>query len=759
MSLSVGGHKFKVSQVPFSAEVPCRVNVKKRREKVVYRALSDNDNINIEYLIGNTISPDDNVYISDRSTSLVQNRVPSADDITTETTSSFTLNVDQFLVTDIFTSPTPTQPSQPLFYVHTLENFNSTVDNFAYKELISIEFANYDLQSTELSAYVLDSTTGEFFNNLENSYNEDTGEANVTFIKYAVRTTLTNSSTIEVFHELLDNEPIYQEASFDDIDEFGILLPSVKRYLIDELLGGTQFLITMPSKQVYAYKELPESRIRLLPPTATSVSDLWNVRVTNGKFITSLNYTSTVFRNYKYQIAEFDSQTFTPYPPYKSQVEETATWITPGLCQVAKNVVDDVNLNFYVDVIVLSRTGTVKYAYSTDPQKIGTLYGISSVSYTAGILSVDQPNGFIELSGTTRDDDEILVSYVTKEEEYEFTSLDFNPVSNLDILNQRIVLYISPESVGTGSLDRSLYYLVVDPLGKIIYSSQADENAAGLDPATQKLLAEDFDTTGTPTHTFYYDKTSTTAGLASRASGVNPSSVEDFSFIDKYTVESQLFSSLTTVSGTTLENLTENGRFLVLGDVYVGESQRPTAFTEFDVRIEGGGIKDDQVTDALAEQPEAAWYWDFIARRPYPATTAFYVEVPQTLLSTHGGRFTRSEIKTLIDKHMQLGGYAALNTYGVDPTVTGVSTSSGSALIAWPSYGSSTTYAIFQSKNIDGPFSQYNNVTYNDRSAGNCVLMTGFIPNTKYYLEVRATKDSDVSAGPLVAITTTALGG
>lgn len=757
MTISDVKHQVTVDSVPITIDTPTRVNIKKRRERVVYRTLSNRDNINISYLIGQDTVPSNNLFVSDRSTSITQNRIPSVENLQIKTTGSLTLGVDKFLVTSKFTVETPTRPETPLFFAHTLSQFNPTVLNFENKTLLSLEFADHNLKPIKVSDYVLDSSTGEVFNNLENSFNNSTTDFEITFVKYTVRTIVGSTQTITIHHELLSNAPIFSLADFDDIDSFGnIKSTSPYKYLVDEEVGGEQFIVTLQSIQKYAYKETPESRIKILSPTALDNTVPWNVRVTNGQFITSLESSPGVFSNYKYRIPEFTAQIFQPFPPYKFQPEEKAEFITTTIVKVAKNIVVNTGLGLFMDVRVKNSAGTTKFVYSNDPSKTGTLYLGGTLYYTDGVLSVDAKSGFIELTDEVRDDDDIIVTYFTEETEYELTAIDFNPINNLNILTQRVAIYIAPETYSSGDLDRGLFYLVINSLGEIVYSNQVAENPESINPSTQKMFSEDFFADGTPRHQFFYDKTSTASGLQSRIGEASEVYAPDFSFIDKYSVESILFNSSVTVSGHP-SNFTENPKFLILGDIYVGENQSPESLSKFDVRVQGGGLKEDNKRAALEQQPEAAWYWDLNQNRPYPSVGAFLAEIPQSVHEDFGGTFTRDQIVDVVHRHMKIGGYAIVNTYGIDPVILeeNSATTSGTIYFEWPSYGSDVSYDVYLSTAIDTGFVAQNSSSISDIAAGNSILLSGLSSSTKYYTQLGATKDDVESRGPVVSFTTT----
>jgi len=290
--------------------------------------------------------------------------------------------------------------------------------------------------------------------------------------------------------------------------------------------------------------------------------------------------------------------------------------------------------------------------------------------------------------------EEARADYYTLDEYYDFTEFNFNPVSNLASLSQKIVLYVAPESLSTGTLANSLHHLVVDDLGRVTYCSQADSPSAPYDSATSKLVSEDFDTDGVVSHHFDYDYPSTTPGLLSRASGVGDP--DDFSFKDKYTVDSVLFDDVlvsgVSLSGTLLENYNENARFLVLGEVQIGPAVAADNLFLYDTRLNGGGIMESRLDLAIDQQPEAIWYADVAQANTYPGMGAFMVHVPHKVLSEYGGNFTRDQVTAVFEKHMAAGGYGVIRSYGLDPVYTGLVGWSGTVQLRWPSYDSALQY-------------------------------------------------------------------
>lgn len=745
-----------VNSVPVQVDTSLRLNIRKRRERIVYRTITDKDNINIAYLLGTQTTPSNNLFIVDRSNSLVQNRIPS-NDYTVVTAGGLLINTDKVLITDTFTTDLPTAPKTPLFYVHTLKNFNSDIDNFADKILLTVEFANYVQKTIAFKEYVLDTDTGKIYNNIENIYDVLTGELSIKFIKYAVKTTTDGITTIETYHELVDNQPVYEEASWDDIDEYGNIVSGRQKFISSSYASGAYYEIKLPSVQEYAYKEIPASRIRVLTPTAADTSLPWNVRVSNGSFLASLKNTTSTYLTYSYKVAEFASQLYNPYPPYKQQNKQTAIWIHKNLIKAPRNVVYESTLALYTTIVIKDSSGTIYQVLTNDPDKIDTYYASTSILHEDGILSIDRMNGFIEVAAEIASSDIVEVYYFTEEDEYLFSAVDFNPVTNSDILKERIVIYTVPETTYTGELDTTLHYLKVNQAGQIIYCSQVDDNPLSIETSTTKLRNEDFNTDGSPKHEFYYDTASTASGLAYRASGINTDAIADLSFIDKYTVESVLFYAQSGIAATypTSENLRENPHFLVLADITVGESEAPARLADFDVRVEGGGLKEEYVTAAMLEQPEVLHFTDIETPKFYPSAGSFYVQVPQSLLTINGGDWTKDQIRSVVDKHMRAGGYAAIDTYGLNPVITSTVSGIASVRVDWPSYGNNIAYNAYFSNDMEYDFVLASGSPFADNTSGNSLTLEGLSAPTTYFVYIESVEpDGETSMSQTVSITT-----
>ena len=103
-----------------------------------------------------------------------------------------------------------------------------------------------------------------------------------------------------------------------------------------------------------------------MPPSSPAITDPWFVRLTNGRFKTTLPYTPELSIGYEYGIAEFNSQTFDPLPPYRSQSGEQADRVSARIIQVAKNVAYKPDNSLYVNIVVQDEFGDPKYAFTNE---------------------------------------------------------------------------------------------------------------------------------------------------------------------------------------------------------------------------------------------------------------------------------------------------------------------------------------------------------------------------------------------------------
>jgi len=683
------GLKFIVSSVSKEFETDCFMNVVKRREDLSFRTSVGLSSANVGFVSGDPLGPSNSLSISDRSTALAGNR-PRESNYTSLNAISFEISTEEFLLTNVFTDEERTIQPLPLFFKHTLNTTNLP----SGAELMSVKILNHLLLEQEVAELKVDLTNGIIYNNLVNSYDSAT-EWTVYYVRYKVK----NGTRIDTFTDLLDNVTQFQVAEFEDLGTDMKLLPTAEAYLIEESLDG--FTVTLPALADYAFKSLAESRLRVVKPTTTSLSDPWFVRVSNGKFFSRVGGTL-----YKYRVAEFLSQSFFPEAPIKISRDELAAPITRSLIKTDyEALTEDSSLDMYVDVQIANVSGVALAAYTTnsinegETAENGKVYEYWNKTDRAGIRSIDHETGFIDVEGILlKETDKVTCTYYYEERHYEFASIDFNPISNRQILDSTLVLFIDPEAAGE-TKTQTLYYLLLDQTGRCLASNWPD-----YDNDTQLL------TNGS---VLFYELVPPYL--------TSPPTNEIF--IDDYTVE---------VSGV----------FLVLADVTVDEGSHIDDLILIDSRRRGGGIRDDRYEEALVLNPELVWNWDQgnWDGVPYRGTATYMVEVPVNVLDGAGGTFRTNQVTDVVERHTAFGVYPITKAYGPDIQVSGITPAATSISFSWSSHGfdidEDLKYNIYKGISVTGPWDLVSGSPVDHSVSGHDFTISGLIPNTIYFFTI-----------------------
>lgn len=633
-------HSFSISQINRVYPIDCKLNIVKRIEEILYRSNFDSENVNIAFLSNDPVTSETNLSIVDRSTSLEANREFDTDPVSF-VGSSFLIETENFLVTDVFTDPINSVGEIPLFYKHIIgkdilsrvDIDNEDWDLAATTKLISFSFLDYNLQPIKAKEFKLDSATGIIYINLLIEY-----KTHLDFTPYYIKYSVNISGAVKTFIELLDSIPTYRIADFDDLSPSMTLLQDGRKvYLIDEQTND--FLITLPISNTYAYKPLSSARIKIIPPSGSTTDDAWHIRVTNGKFFTSINGTL-----YKYHLEEFLTQTFFPWAPLKTITNEIALVLDNHLVKLDhENIFTSEDDLIFLNLLINDAEDNGLAAFTTDSSIVGNIAtnGKPFVFWTEqnhqGIRSIDRLNGIIDIEGFELASDYLIyANYVFSETHYEFTQFNLNPFLNKEAIATKLILFVEPDTISS-SLTANLHYLLVDKSGKVTTSDWDQWNQ------TSGVMLD-----GAP---LYYET----------YPSFMPSGVHHI-FTEEFTTESSVLSSL-------------SSPFLILGDTSVSEAQHWTETSIFDTRIRGGGIIASEFETAIESQPEAVWYWDqgYWDGIPYPGNASFLIEVPADILdNATNGRFSYKEIRDVIGKHTAAGIYPVLRSYHSEITLSGI---------------------------------------------------------------------------------------
>jgi len=717
---------------------------------------------------------------------------------------SFSTSGRYFLLTDIVGDFVSSVPA-PFYWKHVLPSGDIIPDSVSIldKNLNDVEDNSFRVVRTEARDSSDQIVSGTYescavFSNYRNTFNAETGESDIYYVRYEV-----SGSN---HYELLNNEPAFSEATADDISSVtGQLKTWRKVYIISP--GVIYYSITTPhSSTDYFLKSLDRSRIQVSSPVDDGDDAPWFVNISNGGFTTILDGNS-----YSYSVPEFSSQTFSPLEPYKVEVNEKATLISPDLLKLGHTPLKVDSSMFSMEVLIQDVDGNTVYALTTDTSKASETYleggerifrSLSEDAEwvewdTEGIVGWDSEGGFVHLLRDYSNSYLFKVSYYYKELGYEFTNLNLNPVFDEDYSGQYYVLYCIPtggRNANLGSQNSSIHYVKVNRSGQIIDTSQI--GLSGNIPLNQYIRVDGeychysrtnsstVDVAGSAGATSISVDKATLSRNSSGAIDLPPRGVlligdgingetlsEDSSFPVGYSSWASVGSSVVFTLSGTLDDLVIVGdavsllsfkdtfssdgsnkfRWLVLSQISVTLPTSIEDLSILDVRQTGGIIKDKYFSEAKAIDPRTIWTKpEYIVSRgqPTPGNTVAVMKIPYTLLIEYGGSFTRPEIEDVVAKrHLALGTFPAIIYHGAIPEIDSIASTSTTATITWTSEGEDYSYNIYYSSLPEGPWTLANSTPLVDQSYGNTHTISGLTPGLIYYIKV-ASVDLDGIVGP-----------
>ena len=318
----------------------------------------------------------------------------------------------------------------------------------------------------------------EIYNDLQSTYNELTGDFNVFFLQY---TKISNNTNITI---LLNNEPLYQEATISDYWTLTSEIAPWKH--IYELSVNNGLSIKMSKDEPTYIRYIDNKRIKLNQPVSLTNTESWNLRVTNGNFNSSYGP-----YNLLYQIKEFSDQSFNPFEPYKLSSRVTCKTISKNLIKLPNEKINISGLFSYIDIIISDKDGVEKYAITNNPDKENEDYinfdneriyidGLPLKWETSLFLSLDEYNGIVHVDVNLLNNYIINASYTYIEDTYVIKNLNMNPIFDINANNEIKVVYLIPSNSPTNnspsSQTKSVNFLKINRSGKILFTSQDGTN-------------------------------------------------------------------------------------------------------------------------------------------------------------------------------------------------------------------------------------------------------------------------------------------
>ncbi len=776
---------FTVDNVPHTASFSTRRNIKKPVLFSRYQGVVGLPETVCAYVGTKEINPLSNLSITHLEDSIPENSRTVTTGDTQFASTSFSFSSRYFLLTDVF-GDYVSDNLTPLYWKHVLPDPDIDPDSIQIMDmdLVSVDKNSFEvvrINEHDSSELPIDGTYEEcaVYSNYVNSYNVETGDTAVYFVRY--------SASGETHYQILNQVPVYLEATFDDVSPItGDLKYWRKVYTISP--GLTYYAITTPVASTYSIRALETGRVVLREPAQLDDTVPWFVNVSNGAF--SALRDGKVF---SYSIPEYEDQDFSPLAPYKASIEEEAVYVRSDIIKVANGSLEIDTTFFIMEVLIKDYLGNTLYALTTDTSIHGDQYYEGGEAITKSIGSAEEPvlwdayglagwdtsTGFIHLKSEYSDAYSFFVSYYYKETGCVLASLNLNPVFDEEYTGQFYAVYIVPVGGSNGNMGSqvsSLQWVKIDRSGRIVDTSQ-DLASGNID------LKSEFNTDGQ--YAFYSKTASTTTAIT----GLNPvgqaylevANTSGFpeagiiTWIDALGDEHIVgYNNLTptriifasalitaaVLTGTVVSlysfkerfssDTSNNYQWFVLGEAYTKPSSKVKDLALIDLRMHGGVIKESRYQDAIKIDPRAVWARpEVISTRgqTIPGDSVAVVKVPFTLLEDYGGEFTEQNIMDIVEKrHLATGTVPVIIYHGAIPEIESISSTTTTITVCWASEGTEYSYNVYRSSFKTGPWTQANTAPIVSSAYGNCYTITGLVSGLTYYVCVTSISASGIES-------------
>lgn len=488
-----------------------------------------------------------------------------------------------FWITDRFNTD-----GQPLYFKHVLE-----APIFGSSEQASEDIIVTDQNGQQVSdsVWVYDCGRNAIYHRL--------GTSDEVFFVVYPRADDDGNLTERRHRELLDKTPAFLEAKEADVVETGCLNSDADAYLIAEQDGQPYYWrITLPRAGTY-YLRYTEDGLLRLKVSPTPQGDPWYLEVQNTVVLTTHLRLEELLR---YTIAEFELQSFYPFPPIRLVTNFETTHLGGGVLDLGNQDLV-LSVKTPVDLKVYGTDGRLIRAMTTDQNKVGKpIQGISWEVDT--IESIDEYSGRVSVKTRPRAGEVVRATYYHRENTYLYTGVNLNPLYRPSIITERVAILCRPETVPCNS---TLSHVIMSENEVILEASDTDISD-WLDEGTKTL--DDLK--------------------------------QDWLYIP----------------GESLDN---NNNYIMLGIATVANPYSPEAADITDTRRRGGGIPDDLLERALRGMPGASQNWDIKHwdGPPEPVQGAILVYLPTWISQV----FDDDEIRARASRFVPAGSRLVIRYY------------------------------------------------------------------------------------------------
>ena len=663
--------------------------VQKRLDYIRYSRRVPRADVGVEFLGWEEVDADDVLRLTDLSATFPENS-PLVYTTNTETKAGKNITVDSLgVLISDRYSTTSDNKQVPLFYRHKLD-----ITDGETATAVSMQHVSFDGKRSPVDPihFVLDPDSSRtVFTDLYNSFDEDTGRYDLYYIQWVDEGGVSHS-------ELLNTISAYHQATLDDLDPIaGVIDPTSGGYVVNQI--GTQYLLNMPFPATWFVKYKNDAFIYLMPPALDTINDPWFIRIHNGSFSREIDNVV-----YNYSLTEFSLQDFSPIAPYMDAIMERAKKVNATTLKLQREkVLIRPDLGYHIDIVCFDNvTGDPKEAFTTNSLKHETKYLDTEIEWDSNVISAwDNETGLVQLEQSRfLDKHDIKATFYYEVDFYEYRLLNLNPFFNPSLIGKRVFFFMIPNLMEG---ETSVYYLLVED-GIIIATSNPD-------------LAE-FDENGNP----------------------NPNSVIGLPVYDDGTS-----------GGISFESLYPS--YLIMGSFDISCSIPLKRDMELDVRVNGGGVHDEYVNEAIRRNFRTS-YMPGVSPGggyEYPRYGSMLVKVPYILHKNYGGELSDQQIRDLVTKHMSAGEYPIIKLDGVIPewgqdgARQGVrAIGEGCVELTWYSEDPSYTFNIYQASFIDGEYTLVASVSAG--SGNNSLIICGLVLGQFYYFYLTAVSSDNIES-------------
>lgn len=499
--------------------------------------------------------------------------------------------------------------------------------------------------------YTVSLEDSNIYTNFRNFYDPDTGSYTLFYV------TCTDSDGI-VTHELLDPQSVAKEATWEDIDlDTGKLTTDYPAYSSERNSSGYTFY--MGAGDTWYWRPVEGSLIQPRLPGGRDPEDPWYLRFSAGDFSANVNG-----RVRRYYIPEFDQQNYSPSKPFIYSPYERLLWVNNRvLSSPRKSLAIDPDSGLHLHIFISDFEGNLVRVLTTDTALEATRFSNTEVFYESQeIQSWDNDGGFISLSTKLHPSYQISAQYYYKADDYEYTSIDLNPLMNKYVTDKMVVYYVVPD---VDPDDRAVHYLVVDQEGVI---RQASQDLGFAHPNFQLLAVDGTVNTGSVIGLKY------------------ASDIQSDTFLTRYTA-----------------GYANDFGYAVIAEVVILDLDDQKDMFLYDVRKLGGSLRAERQAEALRANPRilqsAVIYGE--DGQEVPKNRVMIVEAPLNLREDYGGKLPKAVAEELITRHLDSTCYAVINWTYPSSKISGTSITPEVSL-SWSWEGVGHTYRLYRRTNPVG---------------------------------------------------------